>query len=972
MASKILAKTKLKELTQQKLRELITQQEAEGANFLLQSHYHVAGSLEEHLGIVRTAFRKWTNEVPANEAYRWSYILGILADSIIFYSSDWYTDSYSYYKLAYSVAADGAVTFEGIPVAVDAQIVIKALGAVTDATDNDDDDADDMAQGQKTKMNITQDAVPTGTPVIDAAKSADATIAAPTVIGGTESTDANTSAPAVPDPTSEADSEQDATLKPPKAGKGDDAGEGDSIIKKEANKTEAGFKQSEFVSLSIDKARKMHLGCITQSEEEVVDGKKHLHITAIVTRGNIINSQGQFYSTNLWKKQLDNMNEQAQAGKFIGRVEHQAEKGLTDTALKFNKFWLQGDDVYADITVVPTIPYGLNLQAMIEAGVQVDFSTVGYGSSTKGKKLGQDVSIINEDEFVCHRIDAVWHASSEGSTTIDTYIQSAEENTKTMNTQAGSSTQTTSTAQERVDALAFASKLNAAKGALLVQAATKLSPIGLKSLEKALEQANDAADFCTVEDTMLPLLEQTFAKTADDKELTQSAAVSYAPKYYVAQAKEDTAPQTCGQLIERLIADVPDTWPHLQGATPGLGYDKNSVLHSQKAAMRQLMHNMARSRYQGFDGPAAIRSLLALEQGRVDYAKDILEQSLATGSTVTGGGTTYASNPDPGAAPLSTPLIFPLVRRVFPQYIMNDIAAIQTMDRPDGKIFYLDARRVVDGTDANDPYQYLNTSANPFSTSFADNNTEGSAPAMIRLELQSITVRATNKKLRAQWSVEEMQDLRAYHNLDAAQELMGATAREMALEWNLICLNDMLANATGSTRTFGGQAPANFTQKDWDQYFWNYIQAVENDIFKKRNGNATHIVMGTDAALAASKSLLFTVDVNSADTRNMDIYPGTTFYPMMTTPSGMRLRIIKTNFWTGLNASKILVIRRGQDWSDTPYVFAPYADYVTPTWTNPGDFSQQQGILSRAARQTVVGDAMGVLTVSQNATGVPL
>ena len=44
-------------------------------------------------------------------------------------------------------------------------------------------------------------------------------------------------------------------------------------------------------------------------------------------------------------------------------------------------------------------------------------------------------------------------------------------------------------------------------------------------------------------------------------------------------------------------------------------------------------------------------------------------------------------------------------------------------------------------------------------------------------ELKSIAVRANNKKLRAQWSIEEMQDLRAYHGL------MVPTADLSVLEW---------------------------------------------------------------------------------------------------------------------------------------------------------------------------------------------
>jgi hypothetical protein len=375
------------------------------------------------------------------------------------------------------------------------------------------------------------------------------------------------------------------------------------------------------------------------------------------------------------------------------------------------------------------------------------------------------------------------------------------------------------------------------------------------------------------------------------------------------------------------------------------------------------MANVARERQGMFDGGCAARTLLALEQGKVELAQDILTQSIdATTGTLANAGA------DPGGAPLSNYLIFPLIRRVYPQYIMNEICSIQPMDRPEGKIFYLDHIRASDSpaTLRVD----LNTSANPFNSSYSDNATEGAAANMIKLKLSSVTVDAHTKKLGADWSIEEMQDLRAYHGLDAAQELLGGIAREMALEWNQEVLDDMLSKATASARTFGGTMPTSFstTQKDWDEYLWVYIQALDNDIFAKRNGPMTHIVVGIDAALAMAKSMrgTFTIGGPDGNASELEMYPGTTFFGTLNTPNGSRYRVFKTNFWGAgtTNGSKILGIRRGTEWSDTPYIWAPYTDYVTPMLTDPADFSQKQGIVSRAAKKVVVADAMGYITVS--------
>lgn len=993
----MLAQTKIQALNPAKFRELITLEMAEGANLQLQSHYHVAGSMEEHLGVVRTAFLAWRRQEDQND-YRYSYVLGITDDTVIFYASDWVTDSYDYYTIGYTKGADG-VKFEGTPKQVAASIVISALGVNNDA----DGSVVDQAK------NMKQDAVTTATdPVIDGLVNREGTEPPPAVAKTGTPTDANTTGSNVDLGTT--DDTAARTIGNNDLATSDGAPAESGAVKTALDKEEAGLKQKKkkkteegaddgddededpkapaiaqstatptlplLQSKSIDKMRQMSLGGVTSYRlEQAADGKKLMRLSAIVTRGDIINSQNQVYPTKLWEAQMTQMNAAAQAGKFIGRVEHQSEKGLQDTALKFDKFWMQGNDVCADITVVET-QSGLDLKAQIEAGVCVDFSTVGYGSVTQGKFNGQPVDII-QDDFVCHRIDAVWFASSEGSTTTDVRYQSNNAPTETaMNT----ATTQQQAAEEEVKALAAQQTLQQAREQLLAQAKGKLATPGYNSLVTRLAKETESLGLMQAYKATMPLLEDMFPAEAAET-LTQST-VAYAPTFWAAKSKEELAPQTPRDWIERAIADMPDTWEHNQSALAPLPKDVASHIKSPKAAMRKVMQNMVKSSMPqvGWYGESAMNALLALEQGKLDRATDILDrtlqQSLATGATIAG------TNGDPGGAPLSTPLIFPLVRRVYPMYIMNMIASIQPMDRPDGKIFFLDTWRVVTGTNdanalpsssittTNDPRQDVNTTANPFSPTFASNNTEGSTPSMLRMSLKSIAVRANNKKLEAQWSLEEAMDLQAYHGLDASQELMGALAREMAIEWNMIVLNDMLATASASNRTFGQVAPTGFTQKEWDDYFWNYIQAVDNDVFQKRNGQCTHMVMGVNAALAAGKSLKFMADINGPDAGDIERFPGMTTFPVMRTPSGNALRIIKTNLWTGTNANKVLMIRRGSDWSDTPYIFAPYADFVTPQFTNPGDFTQQQGIMSRAANQVVVSEAMGILTINSGATGV--
>jgi len=496
---------------------------------------------------------------------------------------------------------------------------------------------------------------------------------------------------------------------------------------------------------------------------------------------------------------------------------------------------------------------------------------------------------------------------------------------------------------------------------MIEQAKADLSDAGIASLTQALASATTSDALWQAHDAVIAPLKAAFAKPTP---VAQTQSITAMPYSYVALSQEERAPQTEDELIDRMVQNIPDkkyedprgfaAQAEKQGGAP------RHALMSSRGTVKMWLQNISREVGHGFHGPSAIRSLLALEQGRTELA-----QSLATGSTVAGG------NADPGGAPLSAAYIFPLITRMYPKLIIPEIAGVQPMPTPTSKAFYLDFYRIVDGTDANDKRADINTTANPFSSSYANSAGEGQAVAQSRLRLSSVTLTAENKKIASQFSLEEMQDLRAYHGLDAQMELMGFQADEIAREWNLTVTNDMVAQATGSAQTYGTVIPASggWVQKDWDSYISAYITKVSMDIAKTRYAPITHMVMGPEAAVAFGKSMRWTI--NSMDAEDPEQFAGTTFYTY-TNPSGGKVKVIVNHLWSGANSYKILCLRRGPQWMDTPYVFAPYSDYAIPFWTNPTDFTQQGGIMSRAAYKVLVPGAMGVLTVSPGTTGVQL
>lgn len=65
-------------------------------------------------------------------------------------------------------------------------------------------------------------------------------------------------------------------------------------------------------------------------------------------------------------------------------------------------------------------------------------------------------------------------------------------------------------------------------------------------------------------------------------------------------------------------------------------------------------------------------------------------------------------------------------------------------------------------------------------------------------------VEAKTRKMRALWTLEASQDLRAYHNLDLEQELTGLLSKELALEIDREIIEDLRQIAYGFSSNLGG------------------------------------------------------------------------------------------------------------------------------------------------------------------------
>jgi hypothetical protein len=300
---------------------------------------------------------------------------------------------------------------------------------------------------------------------------------------------------------------------------------------------------------------------------------------------------------------------------------------------------------------------------------------------------------------------------------------------------------------------------------------------------------------------------------------------------------------------------------------------------------------------------------------------------------------------------------FPLIRRIFPKLIAQTLCSVQPMTQPTGKIFFLDFRYGTDkgAISAGDNMHEKGALAKDY----ANRTPETGEIAEVNFHIDSITVSAEEKALKAKWTMEAQQDLKAYHGLDAESELMGVTADEIIREVDIQIIDEMTSGATAGNVNWNINMPAeapwvNIDPKIYKATLYDAIVDANNLIFKKRYRNATWLVADADTCTRLEKLEGFKLTETVDDAVfNVGIHQF----------GVLRNRwVIYKHPW--YQANKILVGYKGASWLDTGYVYAPYIPlYTTPLLIDPNTMQPVRGMMSRYARGIVVGNCYATVTL---------
>jgi hypothetical protein len=141
-------------------------------------------------------------------------------------------------------------------------------------------------------------------------------------------------------------------------------------------------------------------------------------------------------------------------------------------------------------------------------------------------------------------------------------------------------------------------------------------------------------------------------------------------------------------------------------------------------------------------------------------------------------------------------VILPVIRRVMPTVIANEIIGVQPMTGPVAQIHTLrvryadtvptDGSGVTSGNEALSPFDIArfysgNQNVNNPKAA-ATSNLEGKAGNRISIQILKEVVEAKTRKLSARWTFEAAQDAQAQQGIDIEAEIMAALAQEITAE----------------------------------------------------------------------------------------------------------------------------------------------------------------------------------------------
>jgi hypothetical protein len=258
------------------------------------------------------------------------------------------------------------------------------------------------------------------------------------------------------------------------------------------------------------------------------------------------------------------------------------------------------------------------------------------------------------------------------------------------------------------------------------------------------------------------------------------------------------------------------------------------------------------------------------------------------------------------------PVLISLVRRATPAMLAFDLVGVQPMTGPTGLIFAMKSRYSTQGgtealfneadtgfsgaangsaTDSNDPFagdtdtpadvdDYTPGSGNTLATAEAQGTSGSPAIPEMAFSIDKTTVTAKSRALKAEYTTELAQDLKAIHGLSAETELANILSTEILAEMNREIIRLVNVNSVTSTRgaSAGTWNATNATDNGgarWSiERYKALVQAIEHEANKiavdTRRGKGNWVMVSNNVAAALNAAGVMDTGMGALGAQQMD------------------------------------------------------------------------------------------------------
>ena len=302
-------------------------------------------------------------------------------------------------------------------------------------------------------------------------------------------------------------------------------------------------------------------------------------------------------------------------------------------------------------------------------------------------------------------------------------------------------------------------------------------------------------------------------------------------------------------------------------------------------------------------------------------------------------------------------VILPVIRRVMPTVIANEIIGVQPMTGPVGQIHTLRVRyadsgdNVSAGEEALSPFKIAAAySGNNVDSSPKANTTaamEGTPGKRMSIQILKSPVEAKSRKLSARWTFEAAQDAQAQQGIDIEAEIMAALAQEITAEIDQEILASLRALASteetydqalvSGTATFVGDEHAALAIQ---------INRVSNLIAQRTRRGAGNWAVVSNQALTILQSA--TTSAFARTTEGTFEAPTNTKF-VGTLNGAMRIYVdAYLSDASAQDANQVLIGYKGASEADAAAFYCPYIPLMSSgVVLDPATFEPVVGFLTR-------------------------